>query len=348
MKNRLLEAKKLLLYNARTSPRTVEEIIELVNAKDKVNYSEVSLGKFYETFISWYQGAIEEPENYKQEKVKIVENLINKMAIWFEFKYPQNRIAELIPCYGGRKDKDGTAPGEELMSIEQFYKSLLPKERELLKVPTHQKNVHFDNYGKDYFCVDNEGKIIGIEGDIQSLVPEDKRGIINNQRLIGMYLIEANELFKNKGIFITYPKTAQDRKIDNSEILFFSAHYQYELDVYNGILDSVMAKIIDNGGSIIGPRRGLLFALEFGRNLNFPMLYSHSDLDQNSSDFVNYFVDHSGQNNAPCIIEYFDQYSSLRMLQTSNIKDAQPKKYKSFATQANNGLQLAMVKGTNH
>lgn len=341
VKNRLLEVKKFLLYNEKSWPKTPEEIIELVQKNDRVRYSDVSLENFYDTFITWYQGTIEGTQIRRQEKTKVVEKLINKMAIWFEFKYTKNRIVELIPCYEGRKNKDGTAPGEELMSIEQFYKALSPEERELLKVPAHQKNVHFDNQGKDYFCVDTEGKIIGVEGDLQSLIPENKRGIINDKRLIGMDLIEANELFKSEGIFITIPQTKQERKLDNAEIIMTTLSYQHDLAVYNGILDSVMAKIIDNGGPILGPRRGLLFAEEFGRNLNFPMLYAHNQFDSNSMDLVNYFINNSGQSSIPCVSGYFDSLTHASLMPTCDLKSLQP-------INTPKDLQLSMTKDTKH
>ena len=41
----------------------------------------------------------------------------------------------------------------------------------------------------------------------------------------------------------------------------------------SGCLNCVMYRIIERGGNRIGPRRGFLFAKEFGRNIDIPMIF---------------------------------------------------------------------------
>ena len=52
------------------------------------------------------------------------------------------------------------------------------------------------------------------------------------------------------------------------------------------MLDAVMYRIIERGGNRMGPRRGFLFAKEFGRNIDIPMMYGVDYSDPGLRSFI--------------------------------------------------------------
>ena len=82
-----------------------------------------------------------------------------------------------------------------------------------------------------------------------------------------------------------------------------------------------MYKIIERGGNIIGPRRGYLFAKEFNRNLDIPMMYGASTYDSKNVDFANQYLDDGGNSDLECYNNYFlrDNKANLRLVSVEDI-----------------------------
>ena len=75
----------------------------------------------------------------------------------------------------------------------------------------------------------------------------------------------------------------------------------YKESIRDGILDTIMYRIIENGGKYYGPRRAYLFAKEFDRNTDLPISYGDSGL-------IGEYLEHGGNGELICYPKYFDGF----------------------------------------
>lgn len=88
-----------------------------------------------------------------------------------------------------------------------------------------------------------------------------------------------------------------------------------------GLLDSVMYRIIERGGNRIGPRRAFLFAKEFGRNIDIPMMYAIDRSDPGLRLFINEYIKNGGSKDLLCYIDYFHSVLVDKKVDTISIQD---------------------------
>ena len=77
------------------------------------------------------------------------------------------------------------------------------------------------------------------------------------------------------------------------------------------ILDCAMYRIIERGRNRKGPRRALLFAKEFERDINIPMKYGVDRSDPYLKTFIHKYLDAGGSRKLVCYEDYF--YSTFRL-----------------------------------
>lgn len=77
------------------------------------------------------------------------------------------------------------------------------------------------------------------------------------------------------------------------------------------MLDCVMYRIIERGGNRIGSRRAFLFAKEFRRNIDIPMMYAADTSDPNLRGFINEYLKAGGHTDLSCYSNYFGRASEL-------------------------------------
>lgn len=80
----------------------------------------------------------------------------------------------------------------------------------------------------------------------------------------------------------------------------------YELEVRQRelILDTTLYRIIERGGIRVGPRRGLLFARDFNRNIDIPMMYAYDSSDPRLRSFLNMYIKLGGDMD----LEIYDEF----------------------------------------
>ena len=87
------------------------------------------------------------------------------------------------------------------------------------------------------------------------------------------------------------------------------------------MLNCVMYRIIDRGGNRIGPRRAFLFAKEFRRNIDIPMMYGIDRSDPGLRLFINEYIKAGGSKNLMCYEDYFFKSSKEDQLNTITIQE---------------------------
>lgn len=85
--------------------------------------------------------------------------------------------------------------------------------------------------------------------------------------------------------------------------------YDYYMNFRNQILDCAMYRIIDRGGNN-GCRRALLFAKEFDRNIDIPMMYGYYWTDPYLKEFVNDYLRLGGKLDLKCLSD--DDFVTVR------------------------------------
>ena len=179
---------------------------------------------------------------------------------------------------------------DEFYNAHSFIKALPSSEKVYLSKPSYWGAVYlYPNKGALLHLTRN-----GYVEDSENFTTVTN-GKINDRELIGMHLKEVYSLLIERGIRI--PKDNEIAKtIDAADR---KVYFKEEL------LNSIMYKIIERGGNIIGPRRGYLFAKEFNRNLDIPMMYGASTYDSKNVDFANQYLDDGGNSDLECYNNYF-------------------------------------------
>lgn len=247
-----------------------------------------------DNFINNYSNSIKGNFNKKVEYFapRKMRDLIEKMAVWYELKYPNYVIDNNI------KNTDKT------YSTNNFINNL----------PVEEK-CYFDNPMLYNECV----------GDSNTNVFLDRRtGIIKKAKGIYRY---TEGMIKDKYIvgfkLERFYKLLNDFEINNG----FSKNVKDEVeevskykDFQNDLLDSIMYRIIERGGPIEGSRRGFLFAREFKRDTSIPMRYINP-YDPKLGKFIKKYIKYNGNFDIDCYPNYFNRTSDNDTINTISLRE---------------------------
>ena len=81
-----------------------------------------------------------------------------------------------------------------------------------------------------------------------------------------------------------------------------------------------MYRIIERGGNRIGPRRGFIFAKEFNRNIDIPMMYAVDTSDPGLRTFMNEYLKSGGRTDLICYENYFRRKSNHPILRKTTVR----------------------------
>lgn len=317
----------------------IEELINLKNKlieskKEQVQLNDVTtvdLNTKVDDFIDWHFKTM-----IKGHYIDIVEfseqndmrNFIEKMAVWYELRYPEYEINRLMPCFGPTPteindvmfnsnkyinylfDEDADIRAldwSDFYNPKVFINSLPSNERNLLQKVKYQSKVYFDIPNSSaHFHLTANGFV-----EKAKEVGNFTKNKIANTELEGMHIKDVINLFKEKGIEL--PK---DNELERVIRYFENGNYQKE-----EMLNCVMYRIIERGGERIGPRRAFLFAKEFGRNIDIPMMYGIDYTDPGLRNFINDYIKAGGSKDLVCYRGYFSRKSKNEKLDTISIQD---------------------------
>lgn len=308
---------KLMLIFKKTENGFKYDDSEVVDLKEKVDM-----------FIYWYyrnmvsgkytiRGLVDKPIEMRY--------FIEKMAVWYELRYPSYEINRLMPGSDQEQSKiddimfkDNVYLNETLgvdndakdlkwskfYDFNTFFKSLPCEEAYLLTEPTYPKHVYLGE--SCYLYLDSYGHIQRAEG-----LSEYTDQIMGEDDLECLHIKDAVKLLNEININLD-----KDSNVMNTIEYFDKRCYQLEKT-----LDAVMYRIIERGGNRIGPRRGLLFAKEFGRNIDIPMMCGIDTTDPGLENFINEYINAGGNENLVCYENYFNRIykSGLDTISISDI-----------------------------
>ena len=316
-------------------------IVRLIKAKDdaeeevkrlKKNQKEPTtiLDDKVNDFIKWYydnmiKGQFTEYGEFSFPRE--MRDLIEKMAVWYELRYPEYEVNRIMHCCGeetidvndvmfndnpyvnalpGENSNIKNLDWEDFYNTHVFMKSLPWSERLLFTKPRFNPIVYIDQYDGAHLHLTKNGYVSeSYNIDVYT------KGIISGDVLEGMHVSKVLKLFKENNI-----KLPENNGLEAAIKYCENWNYQRE-----GILDCVMYRIIERGGNRIGPRRAFLFAKEFNRNIDIPMKYAVDRTDPGLRLFMNEYLKAGGSKDLVCYVDYFVNPGRKEKINTITVQE---------------------------
>lgn len=270
-----------------------DELIKIKKQLLKKNYyskNPLSLNAKIEEFLVWYvNNEVELVTNDNHENMKAI---IEKWAIWYEEKYPNETI--INKEYKSAKDTN------------EFLSELTLYEKSILNDYKYPNIIYIDLKNGDcgHFHVNENGIITKFDRlynrreisflNKTSIKIDDNKYNVIGDLFIGKTVEQGYELLKRMN-------PTKDCLEYKSVINEKQKHFLFREE----FLDAVMYRIIERGNNNYGPRRGLLFAKEFNRNIEIPMMYGINPIDFDLKSFIDEYIMLGGRTDLECIYDYF-------------------------------------------
>lgn len=331
-----LAIKKLANHNQ-------EKILQDNKTETTNTLTNIILDDKVDEFIHWYsknmiKGRYSDIEVYN--KPRKLRNFIEKMAVWYELRYPLYEVNRMINQFSSQQINNEMFVNNsyvksfnelsaflsdlkyfdwnDFYNIETFINSLPREESAYLLTPEYKKHIYI-NPGKPsaQLYLSTTGIINKSEG-----VSDFTKSKISDKDLEGQHLQDVLTLFQTHNI-----KLPKNNDIEKTINLYEQKKYFKEQ-----LLNCVMYRIIERGGNRIGPRRAFIFAQEFARDIAIPMKYGVDYTDPRLKDFLFEYVKAGGSQDLLCYINYFSRTSKYEQLDTITVKELIKTRYNDHTT----------------
>ena len=290
----------------------------------------IDLNDKVDEFIKWYfknmvKGQYTNIGEYYQPNQ--MRNFIEKMAVWYELRYPEYEVNRLFPGssqeqtqvndvmfksnpylneFFDEKSDIRYLDWDDFYNTKVFINSLPWEEKIKLSKPLYSDIVYLSpKFGGVHLHLTKNGIV-----EMAENVSIYTNSVIKDEELEGLHVKKVIELFKNRGIALP-PDNGLEKAVE------YADKYLYQKEE---MLNCVMYRIIERGGNRIGPRRAFLFAKEFKRNIDIPMMYGVDLSDPGLRKFMNEYLKAGGSKDLVCHVGYFSKASKQEKLYTVSIK----------------------------
>lgn len=316
---------------------TSESIFNQTINKTKVENKEenekkimpVSLNGKVDKFIEWYSqnmvdGYYTDIGEY-HEPIRM-RDFIEKVAVWYELRYPDYEVNRKMHCGGSDAEKINNIlfDENEYLSImdnreeireldwDDFYNThvfirALPAEEQFyFQKPYYPTVVYWSHKIKDgSLKLSKNGTIL----EAYDLTNKDSS--FTRENLVGKNIKDFLKMVKEKKIEM--PKDSEMKKAVQ--------YYDKWVRQKDKMLNSIMYRIIERGGNRIGPKRAFLFAKEFDRSIDVPMMYGVDTTDPGLREFVNEYLRAGGSLGLACYRNYFFRASDNEKVKIVRISE---------------------------
>ena len=293
---------------------------ELVKLRNKVKTAESISGKKYipldsltkrlypQEKVEKYLKSFNKKKEFDHTTSEDLRNLIEKIAVWYELRYPEYEVNRILHCAAQDPKKiddimfkdneylkelgtDSNNPYEglewsEFFNAHAFISSLPSDEKWLIDRPRYNNIVYLDKFAAvPYLFLTRNGIVRESHG-----VFNYTNGLVSDGDIMGLHLSKVLELFKEREV-----KLPENNGIEKELGIIDEL-----IDIKENIFDCAMYRIIARNPGRIGVRRAFLFAKEFGRNIDIPMMYGIDRSDPGLKDFINEYLKAGGHKDLMC------------------------------------------------
>lgn len=336
------EEKKMLMDFKQFREGTISPAAKsLSNFIQQESSHQIDLDDKVDEFIDWYANNMVKghyTDISKYHMPRDLRNFIEKMAVWYELRYPDYEVNRIMNCCSQeQKNIDAemfinnpmtsemingfdnlwskwskrvlnSMHWEEFYNAKAFINSLPSYEKHYLSKAKYNyyTRLFIDDYRDIKFYLTSNGFIEKIHETY--LAPINGKYLDSNE-LIGMNIKDAIVILKEN-----YNCTEKQLKDIIKEI----SEYENQKLFKEELLNCVMYRIIERGGTRIGSRRAFLFAQEFNRNIDIPMIYG---VDSSDREFMNLYLKAGGSKELVCFTNYGCRASKKEKLKTATIQE---------------------------
>lgn len=301
-----------------------------------INVANINLNSKVDNFINWYYDNLVKGKYTDIGEFHLpndLQNFIEKVAVWYELRYPDYEINRLMP--GSNQEQKHInnemfsnnlyikeieneleiltnsnnkveifdyIDWDKFYNTKAFINSLPIEEKQYLNKPRYSNLVYLVDNTYPHFHLSANGIVTEVEG----LTTYTNK--VSSKYLVGKHVKDVLEILKEE-----IPTLPQSNGLSKA-----IKAYEIKKEFKERLLDSIMYRIIERGGNRIGPRRGFLFAKEFERNIDIPMAYGIDTSDPGLDKFIEKYLESGGRKNVLCYPNYFSRKSDLS---TQKIKE---------------------------
>ena len=291
-------------YSGEEDMSLATKTIKKFNEKQKIN-----LNHKVDSFINWYYENMVKGKYSKSgefQEPKRLRDFIEKMAVWYELRYPDYEINRILKCTGTEdidinqemfvnnsylddvNEEIDYFNWSEFYNPKVFFDTLPQEEKYYLRKPRYNSLIYIDKSYIAHLHLSANGTVELSEGI--GVYTQNK---ITDEELEEMNIEDVLTLFKEKNI--TLPS--------DNEIIPAIVSYKKRLYFKEELLNCVMYRIIERGRDGYGARRAFLFAKEFNRNIDIPIMYGlYYGVGQRQ--FINEYLKSGGKKELECYINY--------------------------------------------
>lgn len=281
--------------------------------KLKSNEKNYVLDNQVDDFITWYKKNMVKRKYTdigEYSKPKDLKNFIEKMAAWYELRYPEEVIDSLLLD----KDYNTKENWSKEFNIDIFKQLLSSDESFYLNDPAYEDKVYLSKKDNAYFTLTKDGYIESCENiyRIDIFKGQETKLVRLNEKFIGKNIKDVHDIALSLSLFTS----SNDCEIDE-------AINDYEKQVYfkEKLLDCVMYRLIERGGTRTGAKRAFLFAKEFKRDIEIPLIYGIDLSDPDLLKFINIYLENGGKEDITCFLGYGSRTSKYEKLDTMLLKE---------------------------
>lgn len=290
-----------------------------------------------DNFINWYFNNFVKG-NYtsigEYSKPREMRDLIEKVAVWYELRYPEYEVNRLMPGSSQERTEindimfnnnlyfnDTYDDSSKKINWADFYNkdvfiNSLPCEEKFMFQSTNYSSIVYlnnDELNLAHLHLTPNGIVEMAEG-FNYLQKENSNNVHINldSYFEGKHIKNVVEYLKSNNISLT-PNNGFEEAIKWHDKWTF---------LKDEFLNCVMYRIIERGENRIGPRRAFLFAKEFNRSIDIPMMYGVDTSDPGLRLFVDEYIKAGGSKDLVCYINYFSRSSkneNLEIIKVSKI-----------------------------
>ena len=327
IKNLLLRLKELY---RNTPERNVDQFYSSDNS-ELVKIIPVDLNDKVDEFIKWYyenmvKGHYTTIGEYRYPIE--MRDFIEKMAVWYELRYPDYEVYRLIhglspeidinkvmfkrnPYINDLVDENSDArelEWNDFYNIDVFIESLPWEERWVLSEPWYSSISYLFPTKEAPFNLHLTRDGIVEKSEYVSIWTNS---VVTDEELVGLHVRQVIELFKSRNIELPINSIIAEVILDADKQMYCKEE----------MLNCVMYRIIERGGNRMGARRAFLFAKEFNRNIDIPMKYSVDFSDPCLRLFMNEYLRNGGSKDLKCYEGYFLRDNKNEKINTISIQD---------------------------